>query len=63
MALPAPMVPDDWRAVLENPSSLAEAEETWKRLIRTAHPDNGGSHARAAQINAAIAMARKEFGA
>lgn len=58
LALPGPMVPDDWRGALGNPQSLAEAEAAWKERIRRAHPDAGGSVAAAAALNAAIAVAR-----
>lgn len=62
LRLPAPMVPDDWRGVLGDPATLAEAEATWRRKIRDAHPDRGGSAAKAAALNAAIAAARSHFG-
>lgn len=57
-ALPPPIMVDDWRAVLGNPASLAEAEATYRDRIKSAHPDAGGSHASAAALNAAIAEAR-----
>ena len=61
-ALPAPMVPDDWRGALGNPATLAEAEAAWRERMKSAHPDVGGSHARAAVLNAAIAEARSVLG-
>lgn len=60
-ALPAPLAPGDWRALLRNPTTLAAAEATYRELMRAAHPDAGGSHAAAAALNAAIAEARKHF--
>lgn len=61
VALPAPIVPDDWRSALGNPRTLAEAEAAYREQIRSAHPDAGGSHAKAAALNAAIARAREEM--
>lgn len=60
-ALPAPMPlsEDDWRALLQRPSTLAEAEASYRRQMRTAHPDAGGNDALASMLNAAIAAARK----
>lgn len=58
-ALPAPIVPDDWRSVLGNPVTLADAEAAYRERMKVAHPDAGGSAARAAALNAAIAEARK----
>ncbi|MFZ5586121.1 MAG: J domain-containing protein [Thermodesulfobacteriota bacterium] len=60
--LPAPG--GDWRAVLGLLSSdnLAAAEAAFRRLSMQAHPDRGGSQERQAQLNAAIAAARKELG-
>jgi hypothetical protein len=58
-ALPPPMVPNDWRAALGNPATLAEAETTYRERMKRAHPDAGGSAAEAARLNAAIAEARK----
>ena len=61
-ALPGPMVPGDWRVVLQEPASIEAAESTYRQLIRAAHPDQpGGSHAKAAGLNAAIAEARRHF--
>ena len=58
-ALPAPV---DWRAALDNPRSLAEAEATYRRKMREHHPDAGGTYAAASALNAAIEQARKGFG-
>ena len=60
LALPAPVVVDDWRAALGNPADLAEAEATFRERIAGVHPDRpGGSHAAAAALTAAIALARQ----
>jgi hypothetical protein len=61
LALPAPIVPGDWRGALGNPASLTEAEAAWKERMRRAHPDAGGSVAEAAVLNAAIGRARHEW--
>ena len=58
-ALPAPIVPEDWRAALGNPATLAAAEAAYRELMKRAHPDAGGSHAQAAALNAAIQQARQ----
>lgn len=60
-ALPAPVVPDDWRGLLGNPATLVDAEVAYRERIRSAHPDAGGTHAQAAALNAAIARAREEL--
>lgn len=55
-ALPAPAAADAWWVVLGIPSQRASVDEinaAWKRLMRTAHPDAGGSDEQAARINAA----------
>jgi hypothetical protein len=59
LALPAPLVVDDWRSALGNPTTLAEAETAFRERIRTAHPDAGGSHAQAAALTEAIRLARE----
>lgn len=59
-ALPPPAA-DDWTRILDKPEDLAEAEATYRRKMRTAHPDAGGSEAAAALLNLAIARARKEL--
>lgn len=58
-ALPPAMSPDDWRTVLGDPGSLAEAEETYRQFMKMNHPDVGGDEAEAAKWNAAIAKARE----
>ena len=54
-----------WREVLEcaNVSSpnLGIIEDIYHRLACQRHPDSGGSHAQMAELNAAIADARKEL--
>jgi hypothetical protein len=59
VSLSAPEAPEDWRAVLGHPITLAGAEANYRRWIRAAHPDSGGSHAAAAALNAAIDQARR----
>lgn len=63
-ALPPPSGTRSWRDVLELPlgAGLATAEARYRERARTAHPDNGGSTDRMAELNAAIAAARKELG-
>ncbi len=58
-ALPAPMVVDDWRTVLGYPDTIAKAEANFRARMKLAHPDNGGTDAQAAELNAALAIARK----
>ncbi len=60
-ALPPPTNPDDWFTVLGKPSTLAAAEAEYRRKMKFAHPDAGGSEDRAARLNAAIAQARREM--
>ncbi len=55
----------DWRAVLALPAdrrTLADAEAAYRMLARQRHPDQGGSDAMMAELNAAIAAARREVG-
>jgi hypothetical protein len=62
LALPAPLVVDDWRAELGDPKTLAEAESAYRERMKQAHPDiPGGSNAKAAALSAAIARAREEL--
>jgi hypothetical protein len=51
----------DWRAVLRitGDAPLAIAEAQYRVLMRTAHPDVGGSTEAAARLNAAIKKARE----
>lgn len=54
-----------WWQVLGLPSAsvtLAGAESAWREAMKTTHPDVGGSHEKAAALNAAIAEARKVLG-
>jgi hypothetical protein len=61
-ALPPPR---SWRDVLEfgdeEPIILAAAEARFRHLAKKAHPDAGGSTAAMAELNAAIAEARREL--
>ena len=60
LALPAPMVVDDWREALGNPATLAQAESNYRYSMKGAHPDTpAGSHKAAAKLNAAITRARE----
>ena len=63
-ALPPPSGARSWRDVLEltGTPTLATAELQYKARARAAHPDNGGSNEKMAELNAAIAEARKELG-
>lgn len=58
LALPPPVNLADWRALLGDPRTLADAESAYRAAMRTAHPDAGGSAAAAAALNAAITAAR-----
>lgn len=64
-ALPAPghHAERKWWQVLEidQRSPLVNAEAAYRSLAREHHPDSGGSHAMMAELNAAIAQARKEL--
>lgn len=65
-ALPPPGTPANksWREVLAVEATcqtLSVAEAAYRRLAAAHHPDRGGSHARMAEINAAIAAARREL--
>jgi len=64
-ALPAPICGEPpWYEVLgfvEEPNQLFHAEDSFKRLARKYHPDNGGTHEKMAQLNKAIDQARKEL--
>lgn len=62
LALPGPLVVDDWRGVLGDPKTLAEAESAFRERMKQAHPDTpGGSTAKATVLNAAIALAREAW--
>lgn len=61
-ALPPPAT--GWRQVLDlNGGGIEQAEAKYRELARRAHPDSGGSHEKMAELNAAIAQARKELSA
>ncbi|MBD5603578.1 MAG: J domain-containing protein [Candidatus Eremiobacteraeota bacterium] len=60
-ALPSSANVSDWRRELDEPRDLAEAERNYRDLMRVHHPDVGGSVAKAAALNAAIALARQAF--
>lgn len=49
----------EWRAVLGNPGTLAEAESQYRTLARAAHPDLGGNPHEMQRLNEAIAKARE----
>lgn len=53
---------EGWRGLLNNPGNLAEATAAFKRAMKTAHPDAGGSHDAAARLTAAMLEARRHFG-
>jgi hypothetical protein len=66
-ALPAPedeAAPRSWWEVLgvSRIADLDYIEERYRALLKTHHPDAGGSHAIAAEVNRAIEMARLERG-
>lgn len=68
---PGTVTPRSWREVLGSADSwgsttssadlLALVKSRHRALIRTAHPDAGGSHEAAAEINAALAAAEREL--
>lgn len=57
-------LPPPWRSVLGigETGTLKQAEEAYRTLVKTAHPDRGGSPARFNQITDAISQARAELG-
>lgn len=59
-ALPAPG--DDWRSVLGNPRTIAEADAAFRELAARAHPDRGGSHDQMAALNNARKRAHDVLG-
>jgi hypothetical protein len=64
-ALPPPSASGKhWSQVLacSRNLSLGEVELVYKAKAKKAHPDNGGTAAAMAELNAAIAEARKELG-
>lgn len=60
-ALPAPAAADAWHAVLGiDPSAPpAEVEAAYRRRIKLAHPDHGGSTDEFQRVRAAYEQARK----
>lgn len=62
MALEAPPGKRQWWEILQCVSGapIEEIEAHYKILARQNHPDNGGSTEKMAEINAAMAQARKE---
>lgn len=63
-ALPAPSsaVKDWWQVLfVRRGAPLTEIEKAYRDMARLAHPDNGGSDEQMAELNAAIAAARKEY--
>jgi hypothetical protein len=48
----------DWRALLGHPTTLEQAEATYRRLMKEHHPDTGGRDEVAAALNQAISLAR-----
>jgi hypothetical protein len=62
-ALPAPAA-KSWREILglTDKATLDDAEQAYRERAKTAHPDQGGSHAAMSELTTAIAAARKEFG-
>lgn len=51
----------DWKTVLENPTSKAEAKRTYLCLAAVAHPDAGGDEATMARLNVAHKRAQTEL--
>lgn len=62
-ALPAMGAKQPWWEVLglDAGATLEQVEQTRIALLQLHHPDRGGSHTRAAEINAAADEARREF--
>jgi hypothetical protein len=60
-ALPAMGEIKQWWEILGLPAgaTVAEAEQKRDALLMKHHPDHGGSHSRAAEINAAVDQARR----
>lgn len=56
----APLIP--WPEDLARDELLAVVKSRYRKLIQLAHPDAGGSHDRAAELNAAMAEAEAELG-
>lgn len=62
LALAAPEAINDWRVLLGEPSTIAEARAAYYDAMRVAHPDAGGSDAQAAALNAAWEKAQEVLG-
>lgn len=56
VALPPP---NNWRDLLDNPRTRADAERAYRKRARVAHPDAGGSTERMAALNAAFEAAQR----
>lgn len=63
-ALPAPEPEASWWEVLEvdRSSPIEKVEGQFRRMLKTAHPDVGGTHEAMTALNRAIAQARAEKG-
>lgn len=61
LALPEPGFKHNWREVLGDCKTLAEAEGAYREKAKAAHPDFGGNHTQMVELNEAVADARKEF--
>lgn len=48
-----------WRDILGNPKTLEQAENMYRELAKSAHPDAGGSHDAMTKLNSAIQSARE----
>mgnify|MGYP000908300796 CR=1 FL=1 len=61
-ALPPPQSKRSWWDVLQVPqdASLDDCEKMYKYYAKSAHPDSGGSAEKMAELNTAIADARRE---
>lgn len=60
-ALPPPTATKPWRDVLGNCKDVAEATAKRNDLLKTHHPDKGGSADMSADINTAFKQAKKEL--
>jgi hypothetical protein len=60
-AAPSPLGKRPWREVLGD-TSIENARIRYRMLIRDRHPDMGGSHEAAAELNLAMEQAEKELG-
>jgi len=63
-ALPDPTTPKNWRDVLGHDiAALDRAESVFRERAKRLHPDVGGNPVQMAELNDAIAQARKELSA